>query len=82
MREYLALCLAGADTIPARREMLAAHRDELARRIADLTGHIAYIDKKDALYRAILSGEVPYVSNLIDTGADPDLTPDEVMAGL
>ena len=35
-------------------------------RIAELEGYLAYIDKKDALYRDILDGRIPYVSNLIE----------------
>ena len=68
MRGYLALCLEGRGSIPERRKILAAHRAEPARRIAELEAHVAYIDRKDDLYRRILSGEMPYVSNLIEEG--------------
>lgn len=66
MRSYLQLCLQGRESIPERQRMLAARRAELAARIAELEGYLTYIDKKDALYRDILDGRIPYVSNLIE----------------
>lgn len=66
MRSYLQLCLQGRESIPERQRMLAIRRTELSARIAELEGYLAYIDKKDALYRDILDGRIPYVSNLIE----------------
>lgn len=66
MRSYLQLCLQGRESIPERQRMLAVRRAELSDRIAELEEYLAYIDKKDALYRDILDGRIPYVSNLIE----------------
>ncbi|MEF2655000.1 MAG: MerR family transcriptional regulator [Eggerthellaceae bacterium] len=44
MRSYLQLCLQGRESIPERQRMLAVRRTELAARIADLEGYLAYID--------------------------------------
>lgn len=66
MRSYLQLCLQGREGIPERQRMLATRRAELDARIAELEGYLAFIDKKDALYRDILDGRIPYVSNLTD----------------
>ncbi|WP_281654536.1 MerR family transcriptional regulator [Eggerthella sinensis] len=66
MRVYLDLCLQGRDTIPERQAMLAERRKELQTRIADLEAYVSYIDGKNELYRRILDGEIPYVSNLIE----------------
>lgn len=65
MKEYLALCLQGASTIPQRKEMLARHRAELVTRIEELQGCVGYIDWKQNFYDEVLSGARPYVSNLI-----------------
>lgn len=65
MRRYLDLCLQGLPTVPERSEILAGHRNELLARIAELQGYIDYIDKKQDLYAGFMSGEIPYVSNLI-----------------
>lgn len=46
--------------------MLAERRKELQTRIADLEAYVSYIDGKNELYRRILDGEIPYVSNLIE----------------
>lgn len=66
MREYLQLCMKGRESIPERREILAAHRAGLMQRIDELEAHVAYIDRKDNLYQSILAGDIPYVSNLIE----------------
>lgn len=65
MKEYLALCLQGASTIPQRKEMLARHRAELVARIEELQGCVDYIDWKQGFYDEVLAGTRPYVSNLI-----------------
>ena len=69
MKEYLALCLQGEPTIPERKAMLDMKRAELLAQIASLKDSIGYIDWKQGFYDAVLSGEMPYVSNLIDPEA-------------
>lgn len=68
MKEYLALCQDGEETIPKRKRILEAKRrtlEEEQKRIADA---IAYIDRKQSFYEDVLSGRTPYFSNLTGTG--------------
>lgn len=65
MKEYLDLCLQGASTIPQRKEMLAKKQAALRVSMQELADSIAYIDWKQNFYDEVLSGERPYVSNLI-----------------
>ncbi len=65
MKEYLALCLQGAGTIPRRKELLAEKQRALRAQIAELNDCIDYIDWKQGFYDDVLSGRRPYVSNLI-----------------
>ena len=44
MKEYLALCLQGEPTIPARKQMLTRKQDELRQSIRELEESVAYID--------------------------------------
>ncbi|MGM9660158.1 MAG: MerR family transcriptional regulator [Faecousia sp.] len=67
MKEYLALCLKGEETIPQRKAILENKRRALEverRRIEDA---IAYISWKQGFYDDVLSGKTKYFSNLIDT---------------
>lgn len=65
MKEYLELCLQGESTIMQRKEMLAKKREALLVSIKELEDSVAYIDWKQTFYDEVLSGERPYVSNLI-----------------
>ena len=65
MKDYLALCLQGKPTIPARKQMLAQKQDELRQSVRELEESVAYIDWKQNFYDEVLSGERPYESNLI-----------------
>ena len=68
MKEYLALCQDGEETIPKRKRILEAKRrtlEEEQKRIADA---IAYIDRKQSFYEDVLSGRTPYFSNLTGAG--------------
>nr|AFN84564.1 transcriptional regulator [uncultured bacterium scaffold00090] len=65
MKEYLALCLQGESTVPARKEMLAKKQEALRVSIRELEDSVAYIDWKQTFYDEVLSGKRPYVSNLI-----------------
>lgn len=65
MKIYLGLCLKGESTIPERKEMLKKKQESLQCSIKKLEDSIAYIDWKQNFYDEVLSGEKPYVSNLI-----------------
>lgn len=65
MKDYLALCLQGAGTIPRRKELLAEKQRALQAQIAELNDCIDYIDWKQGFYDDVLAGRRPYVSNLI-----------------
>ena len=65
MKDYLALCLQGEATILQRKEMLAQKQEALRLSIRELESSIAYIDWKQNFYDEVLSGQRPYVSNLI-----------------
>ena len=65
MKDYLALCLQGEGTIPQRKEMLAQKQAALLASIQELEDSVAYIDWKQSFYDEVLSGQRPYVSNLI-----------------
>ena len=67
MKEYLELCLEGESTIPQRKEMLAQKRETLLDSIKELKASVDYIDWKQNFYDEVLSGQIPYVSNLIRT---------------
>ena len=67
MKEYLALCLEGEGTIPARKAILAQKREALLEQQRQVRECIAYIDWKQGFYDDVLAGKTPYVSNLIDT---------------
>ena len=65
MKEYLAMCLQGEETIPQRKEMLARKQEALRESVKELADSIAYIDWKQNIYDDVLAGKRPYESNLI-----------------
>lgn len=65
MKEYLALCLEGKDSIPARKKILAAKREALLASIQELQEAVAYIDWKQSFYDDVLTGKTEYYSNLV-----------------
>lgn len=67
MKAYLNLCLQGESTIPLRKKMLAKKQDELRASIKGLEESVSYIDWKQNFYDEVLSGQRPYISNLICT---------------
>lgn len=67
MKEYLSLCLQGESTIMPRKEMLSKKREALLASIKELEDSVAFIDWKQNFYDEVLSGQRPYVSNLIRT---------------
>lgn len=70
MKTYLELCLKGSATIPERKQILSEKRLELLGKIDELRSAIGYIDQKQAFYNGVLSGEIPYISNLIPTDSN------------
>lgn len=67
MKEYLDLCLLGEASIPERKAILAKKQEELQHAMKKLQESIAYIDRKQTFYDNVLSGQVKYTSNLIQT---------------
>lgn len=67
MKRYLDLCMKGKSTIPGRKEILEKQRQLLLKKMKDLQKDIAYIDWKQNYYDEVLSGKIPYTSNLIHT---------------
>lgn len=65
MKDYLALCLEGEETIPERKIILEKKREALLKNIAELNASVAYIDWKQGFYDDVLSGKTQYYSNLI-----------------
>ena len=65
MKEYLALCLEGESSIPARKEILSQKKEVLLQSIEDIQKSIDYIDWKQNFYDDVLSGKTKYYSNLI-----------------
>lgn len=65
MKEYLALCLEGKDSIPQRKVILANKKEALLQSITNLQEAVTYIDWKQNFYDDVLSGKTEYYSNLI-----------------
>ena len=65
MKEYLALCLEGKPSIPARKDILAHKKEALLQSIQKLQEAIDYIDWKQNFYDDVLSGKTAYYNNLI-----------------
>lgn len=63
MKEYLALCLEGEKTIPARKIMLEKKQAALREKIKNLQSATAFIDWKQNFYDEVLSGKIEYKSN-------------------
>ena len=56
MKDYIALVLAGNDTIPERKQILDAKRSALEAELSRISQAIAYIDWKQGYYDDILAG--------------------------
>lgn len=67
MKVYVELCLEGEASIPERKSILAERREVLKLQMQELRDSIEYIDSKQAFYDGVLSGEIPYISNLLET---------------
>lgn len=70
MKEYMALCLQGASTIPQRKLILAEKKKQLRSRMDELNEATKYIDWKQQFYDDVLSGKIEYVSNLLPKNAE------------
>ena len=70
MKAFLALCLQGQSSIPARKIILAEKRRTLLAALAEVKASIDYIDAKQQFYADVLAGKAPYYSNLIAADAD------------
>ncbi len=65
MKQYIDLCLLGISSVPQRKQMLLAHKEEIQQQIQTLQNTLDFIDSKTTLYDKFLSGEVAYYSYLI-----------------
>ena len=65
MKEYLAMCLEGPASIPQRKEMLSVKQRDLIKEMQILQEGLDYIDWKQHFYDDVVSGKIPYKSNLI-----------------
>lgn len=65
MKEYLQLCLEGPDSIPRRKLILEAKRQQLLAEEKRIRDSIAYIDWKQSFYDDCLAGRREYKSNLL-----------------
>lgn len=66
MQGYVELCLQGEQSIPQRKEILAARREHLIEQLEQIQENIDYIDWKQQFYDDVLAGKTKYTSNLID----------------
>ena len=66
MKEYVALCFKGERSIAERKQILAKKKELLERKLREVENCIDYIDGKQQFYDDVLSGKIPYTSNLID----------------
>lgn len=66
MRQYIELCKAGEESILERKEFLTRKQKELFRKLEEVNEAIDYIDRKQRFYDDVLSGKIPYFSNLTD----------------
>ena len=65
MKNYLSLCLKGKETIPQRQQILLNKRQEILSELETLQFSLDYIDKKQEFYHLVLTGEIPFTSNLV-----------------
>lgn len=65
MKEYLRLCMAGKDSIPQRKIILAQKQKELHEKLVSVQEAIAYIDWKQQFYDDVQNGKIEYYSNLV-----------------
>lgn len=73
MKTYLNLCLQGESSIPERKKMLSVQKEMLLKQIEEINQSVDYIDFKQNWYDQVLSGEIEYVSNLIDVKQEKNI---------
>lgn len=66
MKEYMELCLQGKETILARKAILEEHRRALLERKREIDESLQYIEEKQHYFDRVLTGKIPYSSNLIE----------------
>ena len=66
MKIYMEYCLQGKKSIPERKVMLVATREELLSRMKELQDALDYIDGKQSFYDDVMAGKAEYHSNLVD----------------
>lgn len=71
MKYYIGLCKQGVPSIPERKDFLEGKRRELLAKQEELQAALDYIDWKQGFYDDVLSGKVPYTSNLIAVDGTP-----------
>jgi DNA-binding transcriptional MerR regulator len=64
MRRYFELRSRGADAAAAQQALLAAHLQELQRRMAALQAHIAYVEHKIAYWCAVEAHDEPEAARI------------------
>lgn len=64
LQDYMELAKLGKSTILQRKEMLQTKLNDLIDMKADINLSIAYINDKNTYYDKVLSGEIPYSSNI------------------
>lgn len=70
MKEYVELSLQGESSIPERKIILQRRKELLLSKLQELNECIEYIDTKQKFYDDVLTGETPYISNLIKASND------------
>ena len=65
MKEYVALCLEGENSIPKRKIILDKKKELLEEKLQEVQDCIDYINSKQQFYDDVLSGKIKYKSNLI-----------------
>lgn len=66
MKKYVALCLDGESSIPERKQILNKKKELLEMKLREIEECIDYINGKQQFYDDVLTGKIPYTSNLID----------------
>ena len=72
MKQYLAYCLQGPDSIPVRKIMLDKKRSLLQEKLQEIQESIDYIDWKQNFYDEVTSGKRVYTSDLLPEYNDDD----------